>query len=89
MEERRQQPVITIRCTPELHKALKQLAFDNQISMNLFICDLLFKECQKAGLLNHENSNLHPTGCDNLNRSHENGHATPQPVPQTDSIQEH
>lgn len=46
-----EQSVVTLRCTPELHRALKQLAHLNQISMNVLICDLLILECKKAGLL--------------------------------------
>lgn len=74
------QPVITIRCTPELHLALKQLAFDNHISMNLFICELLIKECNKAGFLkeNHETPDLRTPLRDNPHVEHPNGQADTQ-----------
>jgi predicted HicB family RNase H-like nuclease len=45
------QPIVTLRCTPELHRALKQLAHIQQISMNVLICDVLTAECKKAGLI--------------------------------------
>jgi len=47
-------PVVTVRCTPELHQALKHLAHQREMSMNELICQMLTSECRKADLLSEE-----------------------------------